>query len=131
MLGLGRWLFVHKRLVLAIWILGLIAAAPFVPRVFRSLNAGGFDSPDLEAFRAGQLLNARFGSNQSNLVLVYDDPSNQLSATDPRFSDAVDHSLAEVRTLPGLGRIVTARDDPRQVSPDSQAQYVTIELPGA
>ena len=128
MLALGNWLFLHRRLVLAVWIVGLLAAAPFVPRVFRSLNAGGFDSPDLEAFRAGQVLNARFGSNQSNLVLVYDDPSNQLSATDPRFFDAVDQSLAEVRTLPGLGRVVTARDDPRQVSPDAKAQYVTIAL---
>ncbi len=129
MLALGRWLFLHRRLVLAVWIIGLIAAAPLVPRVFRSLNAGGFDSPDLEAFRAGQLLNQRFGSNQSNLVLVYDDPTGQLSATDPAFFDAVDASLAQVRTIPALGRVVTARDDPRQVAPDGKAQYVSIGLP--
>jgi RND superfamily putative drug exporter len=127
-LNLGCWLYTHRRLVLVAWAAVGLLALPFVPRVFRSLNAGGFDSPDLEAFRAAQLLSARFGSNQSNLVLVYDDPSGALNATDPRFFQAVDDSLTEVRTLPDVGKIVTAADNPRQIAPDGQAQYVTIGL---
>jgi RND superfamily putative drug exporter len=127
-LTLGCWLYNHRRLVLVAWAAIALLALPFVPRVFRSLNAGGFDSPDLEAFRAAQLLSTRFGSNQSNLVLVYDDPSGALSATDPRFSQAVDESLADVRNLPNLGAIVTAQANPRQIAPDGQAQYVSIGL---
>ncbi|MBV9324353.1 MAG: MMPL family transporter, partial [Chloroflexi bacterium] len=128
MLTLGSWLYAHRRLVLVAWAAVALLALPFVPRVFRSLNAGGFDSPDLEAFRAAQLLSSRFGSNQSNLVLVYDDPGGTLGANDPRFFQAVDESLADVRSLPNLGRIVTAADNPRQLAPDGQAQYVTIGL---
>jgi len=127
-LTLGSWLYAHRRLVLVAWAAVALLALPFVPRVFRSLNAGGFDSPDLEAFRAAQLLSSRFGSNQSNLVLVYDDPGGTLGANDPRFFQAVDESLADVRSLPNLGRIVTAADNPRQLAPDGQAQYVTIGL---
>jgi RND superfamily putative drug exporter len=127
-LSLGGWLYAHRRLVLIGWAAVLLVALPFVPRVFRSLNAGGFSSPDLEAFRAAQLLADRFGSNQSNVVLVYQDPSGQLSANDPTFFQAVETSLAKVRGLPNVGRIVTAAENPRQVAPDGQAQYVTVGL---
>jgi RND superfamily putative drug exporter len=128
-LSLGYWLYGHRRLVLVAWALVALVALPSVPRVFRSLNAGGFDSPDLEAFRAAQLLSSRFGSNQSNLVLVYDDPSGTLSANNPRFFQAVDDSLVDLRNLPGIGPVVTARTNVRQIAPDGQAQYVSIGLP--
>ena len=124
----GWWLVLHRRLVLIAWAVILLVALPFVPRVFRSLNAGGFNSPDLEAFRAAQLLADRFGSNQSNVVLVYTDPTGTLSATSDQFFQSVDVSLTDVRSLPNVGRITTARDNPRQVAPDGQAQYVTIAL---
>jgi putative drug exporter of the RND superfamily len=127
-LALGCWLFAHRRLVLGVWAVVLLVALPVVPRVFRSLNAGGFNSPDLEAFRASQLLADRFGSNQSNLVLVYADPNATLSARDPRFFQAVDESLADIRNLPGIGRIVTAADNERQIAPDDRAQYVSVGL---
>ena len=129
MLTLGHWLYAHRRPVLIAWAAVLLVALPFVPRVFRSLSAGGFNSPDLEAFRAAQLLADRFGSNQSNVVLVYQDPSGQLSADDPRFFQAVEASLANIRSLPNVGRIVTAAENPRQAAPDGQAQYVTVGLP--
>src|SRR5207302_4750577 len=107
LLNLGCWLYRRRWVVLGVWALIVLVALPVVPRVFRSLNAGGFNSPDLEAFRASQLLSDRFGSNQSNLVLVYADPNGTLSATDPRFFQAVDESLVDVRSLPDIGRIVT------------------------
>jgi RND superfamily putative drug exporter len=127
-LRLGRWLYVHHRLVLIAWGLVVLVALPFAPRVFRSLSAGGFNSPDLEAFRAAQLLADRFGSNQSNVVLVYTDPSGALSANDPRFFQAVNDSLTDVRSLPNIGHVTTAADNPRQLAPDARAQYVTIGL---
>jgi RND superfamily putative drug exporter len=115
-------------LVLALWAAAVMAALPFVPHVFRSLNAGGFNSPDLEAFRASQLLADRFGSTQSNLVLVYDDPSGRFSADDPQFSEQVDASLTHVRQLHVVQQVMTAADNQRQISPDGQAQYVSIAL---
>ncbi|HLZ30600.1 MAG TPA: MMPL family transporter [Chloroflexota bacterium] len=114
--------------MLAIWGLVLVLALPIVPRVLRSLTAGGFTSPDLEAFRAGQLLADRFGSNPSSLFLVYDDPGGALSATDPRFFDQVEQSLVDVRQLPFVERVVTAAANPRQVAPDGRAQYATLTL---
>ena len=114
--------------MIGLWAAVLLVALPFAPRVFRSLTAGGFNSPDLEAFRASELLADRFGSNQANLVVVYDDPAGGLDSNDPRFAQQVEESLTAVRSLPAVGRISTAAEDPRQVAPDGSAQYVTIGL---
>jgi RND superfamily putative drug exporter len=113
---------------LALWAAVMLVALPIAPRVFRALTAGGFNSPDLEAFRASQLLSDRFGSNPSNLVLVYEDPSGMLRADDAGFQQQVDESLADVRQLGVVERVVTAADNARQVATDDQAQYVTIGL---
>jgi putative drug exporter of the RND superfamily len=128
LLAFGGAMYRRRRLVLAVWGLVLLLALPIVPRVFRSLTAGGFTSPDLEAFRASQLLADRFGSNPSSLFLVYDDPSGTLPATDPRFLEQVEESLVDVRQLPFVERVVTAAGNPRQIAPDGRAQYATLTL---
>jgi RND superfamily putative drug exporter len=128
LLELGCWLYRRRRAVIGAWALVLLVALPIAPRVFRALSAGGFTSPDLEAFRASQLLADRFGFNPSNLVLVYEDPSGALRADDPRFTQTVDDSLEAARQVPGVERVVTASQNPRQIAPDGRAQYVTISL---
>src|SRR6266536_3061664 len=112
LLRFGGALYRWRRAVLVAWGLLLLVALPVAPRVFQSLTAGGFSSPDLEAFRASQLLADRFGANPSNFVLVYDDLSRQLSADDPRFLQRVDESLADVRQLPFVEHVTTAADNP-------------------
>ena len=126
--GLGCVLYRYRLAVLVIWGLVLLVALPVTPRVFRALTAGGFSSPDLEAFRASQLLSDRFESNPSNLVLVYQDPTNALSADDPKFTQQVEDSLADVKQLNTVERVVTASTSPRQIAPDRRAQYATITL---
>jgi RND superfamily putative drug exporter len=101
---------------------------PVAPRVFRSLSAGGFSSPDLEAFRASELLADRFGSNPSSLFLVYHDPSGALAADDPQFTQQVEESLRDVRQLPVVESVVTASENARQIAPDRRAQYATLTL---
>ncbi len=126
--SLGCALYRWRLLVLAVWALALLAALPIAPTVFRSLNAGGFSSPDLEAARAGQLLVDRFGASPSSVFLVYTDPSGGLQATDPQFQDQVEQSLQQVRELPMVERVTSGVDNPRQISPDRQVEYVTLSL---
>src|SRR5215216_1555936 len=126
LVAFGCALHKHRWAVLVTWGIVLLVCLPVAPRVFRALTAGGFTSPDLEAFRATQLLADRFESNPSNLVLVFEHPT--LRADDPRFLQEVDASLAEVRALPFIERVVTAETNPRQIAPDGGAQYVTINL---
>lgn len=125
---LGWAMYRWRWLVLAIWGVVVLAALPVAPMVFRSLTAGGFSSPDLEAFRASQLLATRFGANPADLVLVFDDPSGQLAADDPRFGQAVADAIDGLRDKAFVERIVTAADNIRQLAPDRRAQYVTLAL---
>jgi len=128
LLGLGGWLYRQRRLVLMVWALAVLLAVPVAPRVFRSLTAGGFSSPDLEAFRAADLLGQRFGASPTSLYLVYTDPSGSLAADDPRFLQQVDASLARVATLPGVERVISPAVATRQIAPDHQAAYATLTL---
>ena len=127
-LTLGRRLFRARRLVLVVWGLVLIGALPIAPGVFRSLTAGGFSTSELEAARADDLLASRFGSNPASLYLVYQDPSGQLPANDPRFLQQIDASLADLRGLAEVERVISPTDNPRQIAPDNQAAYATVSL---
>src|SRR5947207_13743081 len=100
----------RRWLVLGLWAVVVLLALPIAPLVFRSLTAGGFGSPDLEAFRASQLLAERFGTNPSDLVLVFDDPSGQLAADDPRFGQAVAEALTDLRRQAFVQKIVSAEE---------------------
>src|SRR5579859_3645159 len=114
---LGCALYRYRQSVLLVWGAVLLLAVPVAPRVFRSLNAGGFSSPDLEAFKTAQLLSDRFGSNPSNLVLVYQDPADALPADDPAFTQQVEDSLVDVKQLSVVERVVSARENSRQIAP--------------
>jgi putative drug exporter of the RND superfamily len=127
-LALGSALYRNRHLVLIIWGIVLLAALPLAPRVFRSLKAGGFTSPDLEAARAGQLVGNRFGTSASSLFVVYQDPAGKLAVSDPQFQGEVERSLSQVRALPAVERVTTGLDNPRQLSPDGRAEYVTLSL---
>jgi RND superfamily putative drug exporter len=124
----GCLLYRWRWAVLAVWGLALLAALPLAPQVFHSLQAGGFTSPDLEAARAGQLLIDRVGASPSSVYLVYEDPAGQLRATDPLFQQQVEASLATVRQLPEIERVVTGVENPRQIAPDGRVEYVTLSL---
>jgi len=130
LLSLGGAVYRYRFAVLVAWAIVLLAALPIAPRVFRSLNAGGFTSPDLEAARAGQLLSDRFGANPASLVLVYRDPSGQLAGADPSFQSQVEASLTDVRQLPSIERVTTGADNPPQISSDGQVEYVTLTVRG-
>src|SRR5919202_2219528 len=128
LLRFGCFIYHRRKLVLAVWAVLLLAALPIAPRVFRVLNAGGFTNPDLEAFRANELLSERFGSNPSSLFLVYEDPTGSLRADDPNFTRAVDESLVDVKRLALVEHVVTASQNVRQIAPDQRAQYATVAL---
>ncbi len=127
-LTLGHALYRARWLVLGVWMIVLVAAAPAAPQVFRVLAAGGFSSPDLQAARAGQLLTERFGYNPATLFVIYEAPGGGLAATDPAFQAQVEASLVEVAALPDVSHVVTPARNPRQIAPDGRTAYAVIAL---
>jgi RND superfamily putative drug exporter len=128
LLAFGCALYRYRWAVLGAWAVALLIALPVAPNVVRALEAGGFTSSDLEAARAGQLLVDRFQAAPSSLYLVYQDPSGQTPATDPRFAQWIDESLRDIGQVQAVERAVTPSISPRQIAPDAQAAYATLSL---
>jgi RND superfamily putative drug exporter len=69
--SLGRWVYRHRRLVIALWLAAMAVLAPLAPQLQGALASGGFVAQDSEAVRAGNLLNRWLPSRpQSELLVV-------------------------------------------------------------
>src|SRR5688572_23285326 len=80
---LGRWVYAHRWLVLAVWGVLILAALPAAPAASRSLSPGGFSTSRLEATRATQSIQAALGENPSALLVIFSHPS--LQTNDPAY----------------------------------------------
>src|SRR5436305_13423013 len=130
--NLGEWIFRHKWWVIAAWALAVAISAPFVPQVLDPLKTGGFSDPNLESSQAATLLQQKLGYSTSNLVIFYQSKDPQLKATDRRFVQEIQASLADLNKAPAPTQIVLPSINPRQVSADGRTAYavVTFELDG-
>jgi RND superfamily putative drug exporter len=128
----GKWIFQHKWWVIAAWLLAVAISAPFVPQVLDPLKTGGFSDPNLESSQAATLLQQKLGYSTSNLVIFYQSKDPQLKATDPRFIQEIQVSLAGLAKAPAKFQVVLPSINPRQISTDGRTAYavVTFELDG-
>src|SRR3954471_15991109 len=111
---LGRMAYRWRWAILVIWGAALLLSLPVLPRVAGSLKVGGFSSPNTEAARAREVLERQLGFAPSTLLVVYQ--SDELTASDPAFQEAINRSLAGVRTLAGVTEIILPTSDPSLVS---------------
>jgi RND superfamily putative drug exporter len=126
---LGRWSARHRRLVVAAWVLLLVAAAPLAFRASGSLRSGGFIRDDLESARAKALLETEIGVPQAALVVVVH--SDTLKAGDPAFEIPAAAAVAGVPTAPHVTGVLSHLLQTRQVSADAHTVYdvVFLDLP--
>ena len=123
---LGRRVHRHRWLVLAVWIVALLAALPAAPSASRALSPGGFSTSQLEASQAARTMQSALGENPSALLVIFHHPT--LSTNDPAYLEAVDASLRDLRTLDLVSRVTTHRDNPRQAAPDGHTAYAMVAL---
>jgi putative drug exporter of the RND superfamily len=122
----GYWIYRYHRWVIVSWAIIVLVCLPFAPQAVRRLQPGGFSSPHHEAQRAAELLQDAFQSSPATLVAVY--TSAEWRADDPRFLQAMEISLAGVRSLAGVASITTQRENSLQASPDGRTAYASIAL---
>ena len=94
---LGRWIAVHHRLVVVLWVVGLVAV------VGMDRAAGGdpvddFQVPGVESQAAVDLLEERFPERAgATAMVVFHTPEG--AVTDSAAAGAIGESVAEVRAL--------------------------------
>ncbi len=101
---LGGAIYYRRWVVLAVWLVALLASIPFAPRVGSALDGGGFSNGISESVLANNLLVTDLKFNPS-LSIVFS--STSLRAADPRFRTAVDAALGPAAGLPHVVRIDT------------------------
>jgi putative drug exporter of the RND superfamily len=127
---LGLFCARRRHLVVAAWLLLLVAAAPLVPQLPGALRSGGFSTTDLEATRASLVLEEELGASPSAMVILLQSQS-EARAGEPEFELAAAEVLADVPRADHVTALLTHHGSPRQVSADGRTVYaiVTLDLP--
>ncbi|MDE3074310.1 MAG: MMPL family transporter [Chloroflexota bacterium] len=122
----GRAMYRRRWLVIGVWLLAVLIAAPWFPKIGSFLQVGGFSSSNIESAQARETLAKNLGQDLSSVVVVYS--SSTLTADDPRFIQEVRASLAGVSAAPGVQAVLMHTTNVRQISPDKHTAYETIVI---
>ncbi len=124
---IGHFSYRYRWAVLTFWLLAVVAALPFLPRVSGALEVGGFSSPHTEAARTRELLRERIpGYSPSSLIVLFSHPT--LRPSDPSFVEQAQRALRNVTSVPHVTGIRWFTENPSQVAPDGSLAYAVIDL---
>ncbi|HEU4573010.1 MAG TPA: MMPL family transporter, partial [Candidatus Limnocylindrales bacterium] len=118
---IGRFAYRRRWWVVGAWVLVLLAAAPFAPRVAGALRAGGFSLGDLESARASALLEQELGIPPSAVVVILRSETEQAGSL--AFETSAAAATANLATAPHVVGIRSHLLAPSQVSADGHVAY--------
>jgi RND superfamily putative drug exporter len=127
----GRMIARHRRLVLGVWVLVLIACAASYPALKNSLGAPNYGIDGAESSRAAQLLEQRFsGHGAEQDVLVFDSPTHR--ADEPAYRAVVARALATARRKDYVRGVAGpyGRGAHGQISRDGYAAIALVGIAG-
>jgi RND superfamily putative drug exporter len=115
---LGTFSVRRRRLVLALTALFFVLSVGAGSQVFDALSSGGFEDPDAESTRAGDVLETAFGQGDPNVVLLYtakggsvDDPSVQAAGLALTERLAGEEGVAQASSYWSLGNVPPLRSE--------------------
>ncbi|OLB76222.1 MAG: hypothetical protein AUI14_19415 [Actinobacteria bacterium 13_2_20CM_2_71_6] len=120
--GKARWFVLAAGLALTVF------GATWGTGVFGSLSAGGFNDPNTRANQVRQQITRELGDQDSDVLVLYSDPSR--TADDPAFRTAVTGALSRIEHRPEVTSVVSwyGTQAPSLVSSDRHATYAVIRL---
>jgi RND superfamily putative drug exporter len=120
MRSLARWCFIHRRIVLAAWIAGLVGLTA-IHSAAGSGYSDNFKLPSTESFDAIKLLqrSAPKASGDTDQIVI---AVNQGRVTDPAIRARVDAMLAKVARLPHVTSVTSpyGAAAARQIAPSGR-----------
>ena len=124
---LGLLMVRRRWWVVAFWAAVFIASATLAPRVTSVLKSG-FGETKTESRTALRLMSDNLDVPESSITLVFS--SDELQATDPRYVQAVEETVAPLRDIPEVGRVVTyyTTNNPYMISADGRTTYGFVLL---
>ncbi len=124
--SLGRTIYRRRYVILAVWAVIVVAAAPFAPRAAEFLKPGGFTRDSHPSVQARRLLQQKLGFSTVSVELVFQHPG--WDAYQPEFIQAVLRAVAPLQGLDNVTSVRTHLDDPRRVGKSGKSVHVTVGL---
>ena len=127
--GIGRTVVHHRRKVVAVWVVFLVAGLIFAPQLSKVFNRAYTSGSPGEAQRAADVMNAEFrngGAFQEQLVFS----STAYTVNDPRYRDAAEGLIGRLQGA-GLVKGVTSffsTGDGSLVSADRRTTVALLDL---
>ena len=112
--------------ILAFWLIVVLAALPFAPRVASVLTPGGFSSSDMQSQQAVDALQAGLHANFTNVLILFS--SKTLTADDPRFVAEANAAVTRLQGWDQVTSVVPFTLDPSQISRDRHTAYTAVFL---
>jgi uncharacterized membrane protein YdfJ with MMPL/SSD domain len=94
----GCFIYRYRLVVVATWAILLLVAVPIATRIFQVRGADGFSTKELEGAQVDAVRAQRFGFDPGTLLVVYENPQDQLLATDPYFQARLNRTYQDAWT---------------------------------
>ncbi|GAA1481792.1 MMPL family transporter [Gordonia sinesedis] len=126
----GRFVAVHRRWVIAIFVVVVAGGAASFPVLESRLSAMDFAISGAESTRAEEIINTQFADSGSEQDLVVF-RSDTRTADDPEFRAITDRTLAQLRTVTGVRQIANPFERPdTQISADQRVAVAIVGIDG-
>jgi RND superfamily putative drug exporter len=123
---LGRWVAVHRRLVVVLWLVG-VAGVVGIDRTAGGEAVDDFQVPGVESQAAIDLLQERFPERAgATAMVVFHVESGDI--TDPALAAAIDATVAEVRALDHVLAVTEPLASPRSISADGTTAFAAVQF---
>lgn len=118
----ARWAMMAGAIVL------IAVGATWGAGVFSSLTSGGFVDDHSESAQVRARINATFGAQDADILVLYRSPS--ASVMDPAFRGAVTGALARAQARPEVSSVVSyyTAPSPALISLDGHQTYAIVKL---
>jgi RND superfamily putative drug exporter len=101
---LGEFVVRRARLVLALFVGGVIVAGVVGSQVFAVLGSAGYSDPGSESARAATVLSEEFATSEPILVMAISSPAG---VDDPAASADAQELVAEIAATPGVAQVIS------------------------
>lgn len=119
---LGHLIYCYRTWTIGCWGVLMILSLTFTPALESALKETGAVYEAGEAYRTEQHLKRELNTNVEPLTLVLQNEGSKINQTE------VERLLSQIRAVPGVSSVVSATENPEQLSTDQQTQYSVIQL---
>jgi len=123
---LGKWIYILRWPIFALWILLFCLCIPFVPKIFGPFKSMGFIDPSSQSAMTDKIIDKKFKYGLNNrFIVLY--TSNTLNITDNKLQTEIKNSLKDLNKFNIKHTIIYPdASNKSQISRDKHAAYAVI-----